>query len=139
MMHFPPVSDYTLFSNIFLSLSKIFNLLPFPEEFLDFHPSKFLMTFFSHRPQILNFLPYFPCFSTFPTCFAKIIISPYFGKFPPVLDKFTCILHALRVFPPYFGHDAFMHHPMHVLDALVSYNVQENKMKTLSKVVCFPK
>jgi len=28
-------------------------------------------------------------------------------------------LHILRVFrfPPYFYHDAFMHHPMHVLDA----------------------
>src|SRR6218665_2589871 len=44
---------------------------------------------------------------------------PYFDKFPPVLEKFTCFLHAFSVFsfPPYFDHDAFMHHPMHVLDA----------------------
>jgi len=28
-------------------------------------------------------------------------------------------LHTLRVFPPYFYHDAFMHHTMHVLDAPV--------------------
>ena len=45
-------------------------------------------------------------------------VPPTFTHFPPVLGKFTCFLHTLRVFfPPYFYHDAFMHHPMHVLDA----------------------
>jgi len=39
-------------------------------------------------------------------------------NFPSVLHKFTCFLHTLRVFrSPYFYHDAFMHHPMQVLDA----------------------
>jgi len=34
------------------------------------------------------------------------------------LVKFTCSLHTLCVFRfPYFDHDAFMHHTMHVLDA----------------------
>src|SRR6218665_25601 len=54
----------------------------------------------------------------FPLCFKKIILSPYFYKFPLCFTQihllftyFTCI------FPPYFYHDAFMHHPMHVLDA----------------------
>jgi len=56
----------------------------------------------------------------FPSCFTKILsFSSYFYNFPPVLGKFTCFLHGLCVFrfPPYFDHDAFMHHPMHVLDA----------------------
>src|SRR6218665_231702 len=76
-----------LFSKKFRILRKIFKILPFPEKFLDFHPPKFLM------------------------------ISPYFDKFPPcftqihlLLTYFTCIS-----FAPYFYHDAFMHHPMHVL------------------------
>src|SRR6218665_1370456 len=73
MMHFPPVSDFPLFSKKFQTLRKIFTMLPFPDKFLDFHPPKFLMTF-----------------------------PPYFNKFSPVLDKFTCFLHTLRVFrfPP---------------------------------------
>ena len=36
---------------------------------------------------------------------------------PSVFKQFTSFLNTLRVFPPYFDHDAFMHHPMHVLDA----------------------
>src|SRR6218665_2993997 len=98
MMHFPSVSDFPLFSKKFQTLRKIFTILPFPEKF---HLPKFLMTFFySHRPQISNF----PLFSLFQyisasLCFAKFIISPYFDKFSlPVLDKFTCFLHTLRVF-----------------------------------------
>src|SRR6218665_3711402 len=70
-------------------------MLPFPEKFLDFHPPKLLMTFF------VFFV--FCLFSTFPLCFAKIIISPHFQKFPlPVFEKFTCVLHTLCVFrfPP---------------------------------------
>ena len=50
--------------------------------------------------------------------FAKIIISPYFEIFfcfrknHLLFTYFMCIS-----FPPYFDHDAFMHHPMHVLGA----------------------
>ena len=64
------------------------------------------MTFcFSHRPQISNF----------PILFLFQYMSPLFREnyhFPPTLTN--CIS-----FPPYFDHDAFMHHPMHVLDAPV--------------------
>jgi len=43
--------------------------------------------------------PYFPCFSTFPLLFPEnYYFPPYFDKLPPVLDKFTCFLHTLRVF-----------------------------------------
>ena len=33
MMHFPPFSDFPLFSKKFLTLWKIFNILPFPTNF----------------------------------------------------------------------------------------------------------
>ena len=75
-------------------------MLLFLEKISDFHLAKFLMTFF----LIL---------------FRKIYYSPYFQKFPPcfriirqLFTYFMCIS-----FPPYFDHDAFMHHPMHALDA----------------------
>jgi len=76
------------------------------------------MTFFLLIDHKFRISPYFRYFRTFPPCFAKIILSPLLLQiFPPVLGKFTCFLHALRVYSPYFDHDAFMHHPMHVLDA----------------------
>src|SRR6218665_1440416 len=76
------------------------------------------MTFFSHRPQISNFPPIFAISVHFPPVSRKLFFPPSSLQiFPPVLGKFTCFLHTLRVFPPYFDHDAFMHHPMHVLDA----------------------
>jgi len=59
-------------------LWKIFKILPYPEKFLDFHPPKFLMTFFSHRPQISNF-PLFFLFQYISPLFHKnyyFIISP---------------------------------------------------------------
>src|SRR6218665_2900666 len=61
---------------------KIFTILPFPEKFLDFHPPKFLMTFFyfflfSHRPQIFNFHPIFPVSIHFPPVSRKLFFPPY--------------------------------------------------------------
>ena len=99
---FPPVSDFPLFQKKFRTFWEIFTILPFPEKFLNFHPPKFLMTFFfSHRPQISNFPPYFRCFSTFPPCFAKTILFPLrLQIFPPVLGKFTCFYILYVYFPP---------------------------------------
>src|SRR6218665_3198244 len=120
MMHFPLFQISPLFSKHFQTLWKICNILPFPEKFLDFHRPKFLMTSFLVIDHKFRISPYFPCFSTFPPCFAKFIITPYFEKLPPVLDKITFFLNTLCIsFPPYFDHDAFMHHPMRVLDASV--------------------
>src|SRR6218665_572084 len=111
MMHFPPVSDFPPpFSKNFLTLKKIFTILPFSEKFLDFHPPKFLMTFFSHRPQILN-SPIFPVSVHFPPISRKLLFPTYFDKFPPILDNFICFLHTLRV----FRYPLLL--PMHVLDA----------------------
>src|SRR6218665_3055582 len=59
----------------------------------------------------MTFSPYFSrCFSTsllfqIPLCFRQRQIHLLF-------TYFTCI------FSPYFDHDAFMHHPMHVLEPL---------------------
>jgi len=125
MMHFPPVSDFPLFSKKFQTLWKIFQMLPFPEKFLDFHPPKFLMTFFSHRLQISNFTPIFPV-SVHSPCFAKIIISTLLSKMPPPCFRKSHLLFTYFMcisFPPYFNHDAFMHHPMHVLDVAVSIHL----------------
>ena len=79
-------SDYTW---------KILQILPFPKQIFDFHPPKFLMTFV----LVINYKcsPYSACFSTFPSYFAKIIISPSFRNVPPVFVECTCILHR-----PYF-------------------------------------
>src|SRR6218665_2450658 len=111
MMHSPL---FQIFPSIFDKFSDC-GKLPFPETFFDFHPPKFLMTFFSHRPQISNFL-LFALLKYILPCFAKITISPYFEKCPLVFEKFTCFLQTLCVFrfPPYFDHDEFMHKPMHV-------------------------
>jgi len=44
-------------------------------------------------------------------------MSPCFPKIQHLFTYFMCIS-----FPPCFGHDEFMHHPMHVLDAPVGSN-----------------
>src|SRR6218665_3374132 len=77
---------------------------------------------FSHRPQILNFPPYFASFSTFPPLIGKNShFPPTFANFPPCFQKIQQLFtYFLCIFPPYFGHDAFMHHPMHVLDSPAS-------------------
>jgi len=67
--------------------------------------------------------PLFLLFQYISPYFAKIILSPYFSKFPPffryIYVGFTYFV--LFSFPPYFDHDAFMHHTMHVLDAPVPW------------------
>src|SRR6218665_1163626 len=45
---------------------------------------------FSHQPQISNF-PLFSLFQyIFPLFCENYWLPPYFAKFPPVLEKFTC-------------------------------------------------
>ena len=52
-------------------------------------------------------------------CFAKIIIFPCFQKCPLLFSKNSTAFYILSVYflSPYFDRPAFMHHPMHVLDA----------------------
>jgi len=68
----------------------------------------------------LNFPPVFPVSVHFPSVSRKLLFPhPTFTNFLPVFVKFPWFLHTFCVyrFPLYFHHDAFMHHPMHVLDA----------------------
>src|SRR6218665_4230335 len=111
MMHFPPL----------FQISPCFRkFLRFFEKFLTFRFSSAkisddLFLVIDHKFWIP---PYFPSFSTFLPLIAKnSYFPPTFTNFPPVFGKFTSFLHTFCVFPPYFDHDAFMHHPMHVLDA----------------------
>ena len=97
-----------------VSDSPYFRLYLFPKKFL----TTFLLT--DH-----NFFV-FPVLVHFPSDSRKFIISSTFQNFPPVFQKFNSFLHTLRVFPPYFDHDAFtcMHHPMHVVDAPAGTNIE---------------
>src|SRR6218665_29830 len=83
MVHFHPFSDFPCFRKNISDWTrrKISPILPFPRKFSDFHPPKFLTTFFSHSSQISNF----PLFSLFQ------VISPLFREmflFPPTFAKF---------------------------------------------------
>ena len=110
MMHFPPVSDPPYFRQILrlCGKSKKFNF--FPKQFFGFH-----------RPQISNFHPIFPVSVYFPSVSRNLLFSPYFEKCLPLISKNSPVFYILHVHfvSPYFDHDAFMHHPMHVLDSSV--------------------
>ena len=121
-----PLWDHDAFSLCF-RFSPLFSknvkilwvILPFPEKNFRFSSTKISDDlFFSHRPQILNF-PLFCLFYYISPLIRKNYYFPLLSQIsPPVFGKFTSFLHTFCVFfPPYFDHDAFMHHPMHVLDA----------------------
>ena len=109
MMHYPLFQISPYFLKKIALRGKIFPTWPFTKNFLDFNAPKFLMTFFSHWPQIHKclILPYFRYFTTFP---------PFPGKcyFPPTLQipswfrKIYVFLHTFLffVFPP----SLTMHH-----------------------------
>ena len=74
---------------------------------------------FRISPLFSNFSFIFSASVHFPLFREHYYFPPTSSNFSPLFQKFTCILHALSCisFPPYFDHDAFMHHTMHVLDA----------------------
>src|SRR6218665_672165 len=122
MMHFSPVSDFPLFSKKFQILRKIFKMLPFLEKFLAFHPPKFVMTFFLFFLVIdykFRISPLFSLFQYISPLFPENYYFPYFDKFSPLFYTNSPAFNLLYVYfvSPYLYHDAFMHHPMHVLDA----------------------
>src|SRR6218665_3602917 len=116
MMHFPPCFRFPPIFEKNLNFVENVRNVNFSRKISRFSSAKISDDPFLSSTTNFEFPPYFPGFSTFPPCFAKIIISPYFDKFPPCFRKiqllftyFMCIS-----FPPYFYHDAFMHYPMHV-------------------------
>jgi len=113
-----PVSDFPPIFDKFSDPLKICkNFYLFPKIFLIFIRQNFWWPFFSHRPQIYNF----PLFSLFqyisPPVSQKLLFPPYFEKFAPLFSKNSPAFYILYVYfvSPHFDHDAFMHHPMHVL------------------------
>ena len=109
MLHFP----------LLFQIPPIFEKFPDSEE--NFQNLTFLVI--DHKFRIS---PYFRCCSTFPSLFRENyyspllwqIFSPCFTQIHLLFTYFMCIS-----FPPYFDHDAFMHHLMHVLDAPVSIHL----------------
>jgi len=128
MMHFPPISDFPLFQNIFQSL-KNFPSWPIFQKYFCLYPPKFWMTFSSRIHEIFHFPPYFRRIHTLPSISGKTLF-PFF-TFPPTFIQFTCFWSNLRVFSsPYFDHDAFMHYALQVLDAHASMSRKNHKIKS---------
>src|SRR6218665_525753 len=95
MMHSPLLQiPPTCLRKIVQTLLKIFQMLPFPEKEFDYHPPKFLMTFFSHRLKILNSPSYFRYFNTFPHISRKLLF--------PLLFKISLCFRKIYVFFTYF-------------------------------------
>src|SRR6218665_1771993 len=70
--------------------------------------------------------------TSIPSISSKVIhLSTYFRKiyqFNPISTKFTFFgLIYVFLLPPYFDHDAFMHHALHVLDAPALVNMADTR------------
>ena len=116
---FPLFQISPLFPKKIVKSTETFSNFTFSQKFFDFHPPKFLMSYFFviDYKQILNFPPIFAVSVHF-LLFRENYYFPYFSKFPPEFVKFMFFTYFMCFsFPPYFDHDAFMHHTMHVLDA----------------------
>src|SRR6218665_1006274 len=129
MMHFPPILDIPHIFKKFSDSVENFQNFTFSRKISRFSPAKI-------SDDFVNFLIFLvidhkfrisPLFSLFQyislLVSRKLLFPPTLKNVPPVLEKLTCFLHTLEStcfsFPLYFDHDAFMHHPMHVLDASV--------------------
>ena len=96
---FPPVSDFPPYFGKKCQIPwKISPILPFHTKIFNFHPPKVLMTFFSHRLQILNYPPIFAVSVHFLPYFAKFIIFPLLLQVSSDFVKLTCFLHTLCVY-----------------------------------------
>src|SRR6218665_417569 len=116
-MHFPLFQIPPIFEK-FSDFLKNFKNLTFSRKISHFHPPKFLTFFSESSTKNFGFPPYFACFSTFPSLIRKnLLFPPTFQNFPLFSKNSTAFYILYVYFPPYFHHDAFMHHPMHVLDA----------------------
>src|SRR6218665_1619917 len=101
MMHFPLCFRFPPYFRKMLRLWKISKIVPFPHKISDFHPPKFLMTFFSVINHKFRTSPLFWLFSYISPLLDKIIISPYFQKFLPLFSQNSSTFYMLCVsFPP---------------------------------------
>src|SRR6218665_1558582 len=113
MMH-SPLFQNSPFPTNFLTLWKISQILPFPQKFSNFHSPKFFL-FTNHKFRI----PLYSLFQYVSPLFQKNYSYPLLFKIAPFfLQIYVSFTYFMCFFvSPYFYHDAFMHHTMHVLDA----------------------
>ena len=129
---FPPFQIFPLFSEFL----RVWEHFPTFHQKSMFHTRKLLMTFLvincefriSHKKMKLIGLNIYglclpiiilPRTLHFPPIWKNLLFAPTFLTSPDFV-KFTCfcILYMFFILP-YFDHDAFKHHTMHVLDAPV--------------------
>jgi len=118
MMHFPMFHLSPCLKKNSDSVKKFPNLTFSLKNFSIFIRQNFFRPFFSHWPHISNFPPIFAISIHFPL-FRKILNFPLLFQISPGFRKLYVFFYILYVFlvSPYFDHDAFMHHTMHILDA----------------------
>jgi len=75
--------------------------------------------FLKKSPTNFEFPPVFSVLVHFPLFRENYYFPPTFKNFSPMFSTNSPAFYMLSVYlvPSYFDHDAFMHHPMHVLDA----------------------
>src|SRR6218665_1589852 len=102
MMHVATVSDFPLFPKKFSDSAENFPNFTFSKTFSDFHPPKFLTTFF--QSLITHFeIPPISLFQFIFPYFGKCLFPPTFAKFSPDFVKLSCFLHTFVYFvSPYF-------------------------------------
>jgi len=112
---FPVFQTSLYFRKIFRLCGKFWKFYLFPKRFSSAQISDDFFLVIDHKFQIS--LPIFPVSVHCPLLFRENyyfallfkISPPCFRKIHLLFTYFMCIS-----FPPYFDHDAFMHHPMHV-------------------------
>src|SRR6218665_3938714 len=96
---------------IFPTFWKIFQLF----KKISFYPPKFLKISFSHSLRFSNYpSPFSQKRYISPSVSENLLFPPCFAKFSSDFVDLICFnMLYLFSFPPYFDHDAFMHHTMH--------------------------
>ena len=95
-----------------------FQNFTFSQKIFPFSSAKIFDELFLVNDRKFRISPLFSLFQYISPCFAKIIISPSKNFIPCFQKNYLLFTYFMCIsFPPYFDHDAFMHHPLHVLDA----------------------
>ena len=111
----------------------------FPKKFPIFirqnfwRPFTFLVV--DHKFRISPQFWLFQCIS--PLIRENVLFPPTFQNSPLFLKNSPAFYILYVYFPPYFDHDAFMHHPMHVLDAPVLYYTQKHSRHSMDTALEF--
>src|SRR6218665_2851000 len=101
MMHFPPVSDFPPISEKFSDFLKNLKNFTFSRKISSLSSAKISDDFFLVIDHKFLISPLFSLFRCISPLFRENYSFPLLLQIsPPVLGKFTCFLHTLRVFFP---------------------------------------